>query len=120
MPSPPSHLDADALEPVRRLAQALREAAAALGALADGGTSAVGGGVSGRAGDAAVALRRWSGPLRDRFVALTDHEAALAATIRIGMAVEADEWERFRTQALVAHQARLRAEAGAPPLTDQR
>jgi hypothetical protein len=116
---PPSQLDPKALEPVQLLATLLREAAAELTSLADGASPAAGamtGAIgSGRACDASVALRRWSGPLRDRFVRLIDHELELAATVRLRLVQEADEWDRFRLLAAEAHQARLRAEAVTPP-----
>ena len=116
MPLPPDHLDPDALEPVRDLARTLREIATDLGTLTDGGLADVGGGASGRAGDAAIALRRWRGPLRDRFVALIEHEASLATTLRFRLVAEADGWDRFRAAAAEAHRARIMAEAAAPPL----
>jgi hypothetical protein len=117
----PNQLDVDALEPVRLLAVALREVAAEVAALADGagphgGGPAPGGAAGARAGgrvdDVAVAGRRWSGPLKDRFVALADHEISLAVTVRTRLVEEAEAWDRLRVQAIEAEHARLRAGAG--------
>ncbi|MDH3225978.1 MAG: hypothetical protein OEM67_02670 [Thermoleophilia bacterium] len=117
----PNHLDVDALEPVRLLAVALREVAAEVAALAGGAGphgggpapgAVAGAGAGGRVDDVAVAVRRWSGPLKDRFVALADHEISLTITVRTRLVEEAEAWDLLRVRAIEAGNARLWPEAG--------